>query len=100
MLLGVGMLNYMGNSEIPNICATNFDEQYNEESAPHEEFRVSGIAEAKNELMLATLGSATEDLNSDVDWSLDKFFDPSFVEYGFNGDLVPAKPDQFANGKV
>lgn len=52
MLSVVGMLNYMGNGEIPNICTTNLDELY-EESAPLEEFRVSGVAEAKNELMLA-----------------------------------------------
>jgi len=52
MLSVVGMLNYMGNGEIPNICTTNLDELY-EESAPLEDFRVSGVTESKNELMLA-----------------------------------------------
>ena len=87
MLTFVGMLNYMGNGEMPqNVCGgTQLDEQF-VDSSP---------------LMTAINNddeSQTIDSNRLTnDWSLDRAFEPKFDDYDFIGDLMPANPDLVAS---
>ena len=85
MLTFVGMLNYMGNGEMPqNVCGgTQLDEQF-VDSSP----LMTAINEEE--------GSQTMDRLTN-DWSLDKAFEPNFDEYDFIGDLMPANPDSIAS---
>lgn len=93
MLSVVGLLNYMGTSEVP-VCDYNLM-QTDSNEMPIEQFRVARVSEAKNDLSEATF---EDDNMSDVgnnDWSVeaDAYFNPAFDEYDFQGNLVPAKPE-------
>jgi hypothetical protein len=89
MLSVVGMLNYMGNQEVP-MC-TSLDEQYSNQM-PLEQYRMARVSEAKNQLL-------PQQQHVDEDWSMDVNTEendlrPAYDEYAFSGDLVPAKPSQ------
>jgi len=90
MLSVVGMLNYMGNHEVP-IC-TSLDEKFADQM-PAEQFRVAKVSEAKNELQAEQF--------ADEDWSLNinglDDLRQNYEELGFSGDLVPARPSQLRN---
>lgn len=87
MLSVVGMLNYMGNQEIP-IC-TSLDGKYDNQM-PLDEYRIAKVSEAKSELQ--------QEYFVEEDWSMDVNVlddpDPVYDEFAHSGDLVPARQSQ------
>ena len=86
MLSVVGMLNYMGNGQVP-IC-TSLNEQYASQ-VPLEQFRILRAQDAKNNIENFVIDEGEEEESYDV-YSLEEDMQPLFDEYDFAGNLVPA----------
>lgn len=93
MLSVVGLLNYMGNGEVPSCDYSLIQTESN--SMPLEQLRVAKVSEARDNDLPENLYDYDNVSEHNSEWSFeqDAQFNPSFDEYDFHGDLVPAKPE-------
>ena len=87
MLSVVGMLNYMGNGQVPTF--TSLNEQYTSQ-VPLEQFRILRAQDAKNDIENFVIDEEEEQENSYDVYSIEEDMQPLFDEYDFAGNLVPA----------